>query len=145
MALSFNSQGNLHETVTLTYEEFTTIFGTNSERKQQITNALHFFKIFYRCGCTTVYIDGSFVSKKKCPEDIDICFDITTLDEEKLKKEFPQFFDPNQLGEINRNFKCHIFYFTKNNTFLFDILTEDRDGNRKGIVKLLLNELDNYD
>jgi len=145
MALSFNSQGNLHQTIALTYEEFVTHFGTNPKRMQQITNALRFFKIFFQCGCATVYIDGSFVSKKKYPEDIDLCFDITTLDEEKLKKEFPAFFDPNKLGKIHRDFQCHIFYFTETYTFLLDMLKEDRDGNLKGLVKLDLNDMGNYD
>ncbi|MHA4810493.1 DUF6932 family protein [Flavitalea flava] len=145
MNLSFNSKGYLYQTESLNYDEFIILFGTNHERMQQINNALHFFKIFYRCGCGTVYIDGSFVSKKKYPEDIDMCFDISTLNEERLKNEFPQFFDPNELGKIHKKLKCHIFYFTEKNTFLLDMLKEDRDGNGKGLIKLDLNNLDYYD
>jgi hypothetical protein len=111
MKLSFNSEGNLHQTITLTYEDFTQYFGTNPKRLQQIANALHFFRIFHSCCCQTVFVDGSFVSKKVYPEDIDLCFDLTHVDTEKLETEFPQFSDPNEIGKIHRTTQCHIFHF----------------------------------
>jgi hypothetical protein len=43
MALNFNSKGYLHQTVSLTYEEFVTHFGNNARRKRQIDNAIAFF------------------------------------------------------------------------------------------------------
>ena len=86
MALNFNTQGNLHQTINLTYEEFKQHFGTNSQRMQLLNNALPFFKIFHSCGCTDVYVGGSYVSKKKNPEDIDMCFDISDIKEEKFAK-----------------------------------------------------------
>jgi uncharacterized protein DUF6932 len=89
MKLSFNSQGNLYRNVTLTYEELIQHFGSNPKRLQQITNALHFFQVFHRCDCHVVYVDGSFASLKKYPEDIDLCFDLTFTDTEKIEKEFP--------------------------------------------------------
>jgi hypothetical protein len=146
MKLSFNSQNNLHQTVKLTSKEFHQHFGANPERRQQIANALPIFRIFYRFGCTKVYIGGSFVSKKKYPEDIDICFDVTLVDIEKLKREFPQFFDPNEIGKIHKTLKCHIFYFTKEHKRLLHLLEEDRDGNPKGLVGLSLKDiLTHYD
>lgn len=145
MALNFNSRGFLHQTIGLTYEEFKKHFGTNPKRMQQINNALVFFMIFNSCNCKTVYIDGSFVSKKEYPEDIDLCFDITDLDEEKLKREFPSFFDPNQLGKIHKETKCHILFFSTKDTTLLDLLKKDRDGNPKGLVKLDLKDLKSYD
>ena len=141
MALNFNTQGNLHQTINLTNEEFKQHFGTNSQRMQLLNNALPFFKIFHSCGCTDVYVGGSYVSKKKNPEDIDICFDISDIKQEKIKTMFPQFFDINERGRIRRDLKCHIFVFDKNDTELFDLLKEDRDGNPKGLVKLDLNEI----
>ena len=145
MKISFNTQGNLHQTVTLTYAEFKKYFGVNPGRIEKIKAALQFFKIFHSCGCTTVYIGGSFVSTKKNPEDIDLCFDITAIKEEKLKKEFPNFFDVNERGKIRRDLKCHIFHFDAEDTLLFDLLTEDRDGNLKGLVKINLNDITYHD
>jgi hypothetical protein len=112
----------------------------------QITNALQFFRIFHTCGCQIVYIDGSFVSKKQYPEDIDLCFDLTGIEEEKIKNAFPQFFEPNEIGKIHRELQCHIFYFFENFTRYFDLLQEDRDGYRKGLVRLdIKNILDSHD
>jgi hypothetical protein len=146
MKLSFNSQGNLYQNVTLTYEELIQHFGSNPKRLQQITNALHFFQVFHRCGCHVVYVDGSFASLKKYPEDIDLCFDLTFTDTEKIEKEFPQFFDPNEIGKIHKTLQCHIFHCDKNYTRLLNLLEEDREGNPKGLVKLNLKDiLDYYD
>jgi hypothetical protein len=141
MSLNFNSQGFLHETISLKYEDLTLHFGTNPKRLEQLANALQFFRIFCSCGCEVVYIDGSFVSTKRYPEDIDLCFDINDIDEGKLETEFPQFFDLNEMGRIHRDLHCHIFTFNKKFTRLFDMLSEDREGNAKGFVKLNLKDL----
>jgi hypothetical protein len=145
MELSFNSQGFLHRTITLTYEEFKHFFGTNQLRIQHINNALQFFRIFYSCGCSTVYIGGSFVSKKREPEDIDLCFDLSNIEEGKIKETFPEFFDINKRGRIRRDQKCHLFHFDIEDHELLDFLNKDRDGNQIGLVKLALNEINNYD
>ena len=146
MSLSFNSRGFLHETIPLSYEEFKNHFGTNLRRINQINNALKFIRLFHSCGCQTVFVDGSFVSKKENPEDIDLCFDLTDIDVEKIRKVFPQFFQPNEIGKIHREFQCHIFHFYENFTFYFDLLQEDRNGYRKGLVRLdIKNILDYYD
>ena len=144
MKLNFNTQGFLHETIVLTSKEFEHHFATNPLRKEQIHNALHFFAIFNSCGCQTVYVDGSFASLKMYPGDIDLCFDLTDLDADKLEREFPQFFDPNEIGKIHRSLSCHIFYFDRENQRFLRLLETDRDGNSKGLVKLDLTDLLTY-
>jgi hypothetical protein len=141
MALNFNTQGYLHETIALTYEEFVQHFGTTPYRVEQIQNSIPYFCIFYSCGCGIVYVDGSFVSKKKEPEDIDICFDITGIHEEKIIRYFPKFLNVNERGRIRRELKCHIFTFTQEDTELFDMLNTDRYDNLKGLVILDLKEI----
>jgi hypothetical protein len=145
MSLNYNSKGYLHETISLTYEEFVQHFGTNQQRMEQIQNSLPYFRIFHSCGLRIVYVDGSFVSKKKYPEDIDICFDITGISEERIKSIFPKFLDVNERGRIRRDLKCHIFTFTQEDTELFDRLNTDRDDYPKGLVILDLNEILNHD
>jgi hypothetical protein len=46
MSLNFNSQGFLHQTIPLSWEEINHHFGTNPRRVQQLENALRFFRIF---------------------------------------------------------------------------------------------------
>ena len=143
MKLSFNTNGHLHKNVTLTFNEFEQQFGTTEGRKQKIRNATRYFEIFSSCGCTAVYIGGSFVSTKKNPADIDFCFDISDIDEEKLKKLFPEFFGPNRinkLGEIRRERKCHLFTFDQDDTKFLELLQYGREGNPKGLVKIGLKK-----
>jgi hypothetical protein len=115
--------------------------GTNPTRMRQINNALSFFRVFRSLGCKAVYIDGSFVSKKKYPEDIDLCFDLTGMDMTQFLAEFPKLFDLNEIGKIHRDMQCHIFTFEQSNTTFFDMLSQDRDGNLKGFVKINLKDL----
>ncbi|OQP49312.1 hypothetical protein A4H97_28645 [Niastella yeongjuensis] len=141
MSLSFNSNGHLHKTVELTLEEFEQHFGTNEWRKQKIRNALTLFEILGACGCTTVFIGGSFISTKINPNDIDLCFDLQNIDYDKLEQVFPDFFDHNKIGEIHRNLKCHVLYFDKTNHQFLHMLEKDKDGYPKGLVKINLKDI----
>jgi hypothetical protein len=143
-SLYFNSRGDLYRTIHPAYEKFLNLFATNARRRQMIVNALPFFRIFYSCSVQIVYIGGSFVSTKKLPEDIDLCFDITPIDEIKLRTEFPQFLDPNAIGSIRRDLRCHIFHFDALDREHFDLLSGDREGNPKGLVRLELKEISDY-
>lgn len=143
-SLYFNSGGDLHRTIHPSYQKFLTLFATNPRRRQLLANALPFFHIFYSCNVQVVYIGGSFASTKELPEDIDLCFDITPIDETKLRTEFPQFLDPNAIGSIRRDLQCHIFHFDDVDRDHLDLLSGDRDGNPKGLVKLLLKEIIAY-
>jgi len=145
MKMNFDSRGNLYQTVELTFKQFRKAFGINAGRLNKIDTAITFFKIFSSCGCKTVYIGGSFASTKENPADIDLCFDITPVDLEKLKKKFPEFFDFNKIGEIRKHKACHILFCDTKTTYLLEMLEADRDGNSKGLVKLRLKEGDDYD
>jgi hypothetical protein len=148
MNLRFNTSGNLHENVELSFDDFQKLFGTNPGRKEKIRSAVTFFRIFSSCGCEAVYIGGSFVSKKQNPEDIDLCFDMTKVDNEKLNREFPEFFglnSHNYIGTIRRNLKCHIFIFDEMDTLMLDYLGKDRERNPKGLVKISFKNGFNYD
>lgn len=141
MSLSFNSNGHLHKTVELTLTEFEQHFVRNEWRKERFKNALIFFEIFCACGCSTVFIGGSFVSTKINPDDIDLCFDLQDVDYDKLGEVFPEFFDFNKIGEIQRNFKCHILHFDNANLQYLHMLEKDLDGYQKGLVKINLKEI----
>jgi hypothetical protein len=141
MSISFNSNGHLHKTVELTLEEFEKHFGTNDWRKDRIKNALIFFEAFSTCGCSTVYIGGSFISTKINPDDIDLCFDLQDVDYDKMAEVFPDFFDVNKIGEIRRNLKCHILHFDNNNPKYLLMLQKDLNGDSKGLVKINLKEI----
>jgi hypothetical protein len=41
-------------------------------------------KLLRRAGCSLVYLDGSFVTRKERPGDFDACWDIQGVDEDAL-------------------------------------------------------------
>jgi hypothetical protein len=145
MKFSFNSNGDLHKTIALTFDELYEHFGFNPSRKKKIDAAILFLKLFSSCGCTTAYIGGSFASTKEQPADIDLCFDLKNIDYDKLEQVFPDFFDVNKIGQIRKRLKCHILYFDRESTYLFEMLETDREGYPKGLIKLNLKDIDSYD
>ena len=46
-----------------------------------------------RAGCSTIYLNGSFVTEKKFPNDYDVCWNTFDVDEEKLDPVFLDFSD----------------------------------------------------
>lgn len=145
MKVGFNTNGNLHKTIELTFDELYEHFGTNPSREKKIDTAILFLKLFSSCGCTTAYIGGSFASTKARPADIDLCFDLRKVDYCKLEQVFPDFFDFIKLGAIRKNLECHILFFDQESTYLLDMLQADREGFPKGLIKLNLKDIDSYD
>lgn len=80
MNFSFNTQGNLHQTIELSIEDLYQHFESTPYRKKLLYNAIQFIQLFSSCGCTTAYIGGSFASSKSKPEDVDLCFDLRKVD-----------------------------------------------------------------
>ena len=148
MDLAFDKNGNLRNDVALSFEELLKYFGKNTIRKELIKNALIFFHLFSSCGCTTVYIGGSFASTKRHPNDIDLCFDDSSIDDKKLEKKLPEYLGPfkfKKISEIRRTLKCHVFTVDKDYTKLFHLLQKDKNGNPKGLIKIILKEGIDYD
>ena len=69
MSLSYQENGNLvpgkHE---MAVEEFIKVFGYNKHRAKLIEGFKKAIAELKEVGCKTIYIDGSFVSKKNKPK-----------------------------------------------------------------------------
>lgn len=138
----FNEHGNLHETITLNYESFKKIFGYNEPRRRIIESALVFFKLFKSVGCRTIYITGSFLSKKQIPGDIDICIDASNLDYRALLKKDPEFLTGKNIETIKKEHKCHFAaFFDSGSRHILNNYKKDRQGNPRGFVLLDLNDI----
>ena len=146
MKIKFNQAGNLHENHTLTYAEFVKEFGFNESRIGKLKRLIIFLKILNSLGCTTVYIAGSFVTKKEFPNDIDLCVDITGIDYVKLKKQYPEFLEQKGIDKIIKEHKIHFaLFFDFGSTEYLDWFRKDRDDNQRGLIKINLNDINNYD
>jgi hypothetical protein len=139
MIPAFNSDGNLPPGVHwATWQEFAARFGTTPHRQQLLKGLKSALDSLSKAGCQTVYIDGSFVTKKGNPNDFDGCWDLTGVD--------PSLLDPILLLLDDKRvaqkakYKGELFPASwaadgVGNTYL-DFFQIDRDGNPKGIVAI---------
>lgn len=58
----------------LTLEEFEQLFVYNYRRREIYTGFLKLIEIFRQIECTHLYTDGSYVTQKPHPGDIDVCW-----------------------------------------------------------------------
>ena len=146
MKIKFAKNGNLHDSQTLTYGEFKKAFGFNESRIEKIKRILIFLKILKSLKCTSVYIVGSFVSIKEFPNDIDICVDATGIDYVELLKEYPDFLESKGIEKIKKEHYVHFAaFFDFGSPEILDWFKKDRDGNPRGLVKMYLKDIDDYD
>jgi hypothetical protein len=94
MIPTFNSRGVLplgeHET---TMEEIESRFGFTEDRKRQMIGLKEAMKNLEGAGVRQVWIDGSFVTKKPNPGDVDGCWDPVGVDPDLLDPVFLDFTD----------------------------------------------------
>jgi len=95
-------------------------------------------------GCKHVYVDGSFVTSKERPNDIDVCWDVHGVDVRNLEPVFLDF--SNQRAAQKARFMSEFFPAdlpegVSGRTFLEFFQIEKNTGNAKGIILLDLEEL----
>ena len=138
-----NLSPGIHE---LSFGAFFQEYGLNKRRKDLITGLLKAAAALKDCGCSILYVDGSFVSKKIDPGDYDACYDPSGMDFAKMFKKYPVFFD-NSPGRKNLKlvYGGELFSTTAlaapPRSFFLEFFQRDRDGWPKGIIKLNLKEL----
>jgi hypothetical protein len=80
-----------------TVEEFRSRFVYNIQRQEIFDGLMKLMNDLRTIGCNVIYIDGSYVTKKRWPGDADVCYDYFT--------------DPDYL-EFARN-KLPVLFMTK--------------------------------
>ena len=98
-----------------------------------------------RAGCRTVYINGSFVTRKRVPNDFDVCWDEDGVDPGALDPVLLTF-DPGRatqkakyLGEL---FPASVISGAGGLSFLEFFQTDKETGKPKGIVAIDLGGLE---
>jgi hypothetical protein len=144
MSLTFQDNGNLPKGVlVMTIDEFELKFGFNDYRKKLIVGLKLGISHLKNCGCKTIYIDGSFVTKKEFPGDFDACWDATGVDINKLKREYGIILD--FLNERANQKSLYLGEFfpaqapADHSLIYFHFFQKDKDNNPKGIVQINLN------
>jgi len=145
MVPPFDSDGNLPPGVhSVTWQEFVRRFGTSSHRRRLLAGLKAALDALRAAGCRTVYIDGSFVTAKRVPNDFDACWDIDGVDPALLDPILLTF-DNSQaaqkakyLGEL---FPTQFHEGGSGTTFLEFFQIDKESGNPKGIIALDLRRL----
>lgn len=142
----YDKRGNLPPGVhPATWEEIINRYGYNTERRKQLKGlkaALDNLKV---AGCKKAYLDGSFITKKKDPDDYDLCWEPKGVDDRLIDPLFilTRFVLPPRKEQRAKYFGEILI--TLNHPAVFDMLNyfqlDDRTGDRKGIISIDLDQL----
>jgi len=126
------------------WDEFMARFGTNSHRKMLLAGLKRALDALRVANCSTVYIDGSFVTAKEFPGDFDACWNMEGVVAERLDPVLLNFDNlraaqkAKYRGEL---FPAHWPADSSGRVFLeFFQVDKERDG-LKGIIELDLRRL----
>lgn len=143
MIPDFDADGNLPSGIyTATLAEIEDKFTYNLKRRGHFEHLKLLIEDLRTIGCSNIYIDGSFITSKLLPKDIDICWDSGGVDLSIAKKMMPILWDfSNARYEQQKRYHADIFpadCMEGLSSLLFlDFFQQDKKtGNAKGIIKL---------
>ena len=129
------------------WADMTSRFGTTGHRRALLGGLLRGTRILISCGCTGIYVDGSFVTSKTCPSDFDCCWEMQGVDLAALKKKESAFFSFANKRAVQRAkffgefFPAKHFADSHQRTFLDFFQQDSHTGLAKGIIKVDLDTL----
>ncbi len=117
------------------------VFATNPRRRDLFSGLVSALHLLRRAGCSTVFIDGSYVTGKPNPGDFDACWDPTGVDGSALDPRFLDF--KNSRAGQKAAFKGEFFPSAMMCSDVGKVFVEffqvDRfTGKRKGIVSIAI-------
>ena len=110
-------------------------FSTNEHRAKLFAGFLSLAEALQGAGCSTIYLDGSFVTEKQNPKDYDGCWDPTGVQFAKLDPVLLNF--DNQRAAQKAKYLGEMFPAmtgVPGKTFLDFFQIEKTTGQRKGII-----------
>jgi hypothetical protein len=133
-----NLPPGIHEA---TWDEITQRFSGTMRRRELLDGLKRSIDELRKAGCRRVYIDGSFISRKRNPNDFDACWETNGVDETRL--------DPVLLDFANERAAQKMRYggewflatqpLTTSGRRALDFFQRDkRTGAPKGIIALTL-------
>lgn len=143
MELRYNQFGNLEPgTYEMEWDEFKNVFGISAHRCWLIEGMEFAIDDLKTIGCTAIYIDGSFVTKKIVPTDYDLCWEDTGISLVEVKEKCYPLVDGGwKMQKIKERYRgdvapaSNIADMKKCINFL-GYYTEDKQGRNKGIIKV---------
>lgn len=143
MALTYLKNGSLEPGLhQLSFEELTKEYGYTMHRIQLLYGlklAVNDLKV---CGCSKIFIDGSFVTRKYTPNDYDACWSERGVDIGLLQRQSPLFFDfdnhrANQKGYYKGEwFPADTPAQINPIVIYLNFFQRDRENDAKGIITI---------
>lgn len=143
---AFDERGNLppgiHEA---TWADLVSHFGSGAARQALLTGLGRALEVLASAGCRRVWLAGSFVSDVEAregrpPGDVDVCWDLEGVDVARLASLAPELHPLlGETGARRRRFGGDYFPVVEPLALgQLEAFQFDRDGERKGIVLLVL-------
>ena len=127
-----------------TWREFVSRFGINPRRRQLMAGLRAALDNLKAAGCKTVYLDGSFVTRKEVPNDFDACWEEAGVDPAALDPVLLTF-DPGRVTQkakyMGELFPASAVADGDGFSFLEFFQTDRETGRPKGIVAIDLGGL----
>ena len=142
MIPEFDSRGLLPKGIyRANWQEIVKRFGGNRQRSQLLRGLKEALDLLRDAGCRRVYLDGSFVTEKQSPNDVDVCWDVDGVDPMSLDSVFFEFDN----GRAAQKAKYGAEFFPAQapqhlKTFLDFFQIDKESGEAKGIIELLLDD-----
>ena len=141
----FNANGNLPPGLhRVTLEEIRIHFTWNAKRKRLLGGLIRALKNLAQAGVKKVWIDGSFVTDKNEPVDIDGCWEYhPSVDVDRLDKVFLDLNPPRT--SMKKKYGVDFLISTRSlldgqGKTVLEFFQQDRDGNQKGILLVEIGE-----
>jgi hypothetical protein len=145
MIVEFDDRGNLPPGIHhATWAEIVTCYATNTRRRELLDGLLDGLRSLKTSGCTTAYLDGSFVTAKEHPGDFDACWESAGVALDRLDPELRDFSDARsaQKARYGGEFFPADWPAQPDGTTFLDYFQRDRDtGQPKGIIAIDLGGL----
>lgn len=126
------------------WSEIVTRFGGNGQRRALLHGLRRALEALRAAGCTTAYLDGSFVTAKGTPGDYDLCWSIVGVDVNALDPVLLMFdhgrraMKAKYMGDL---FPAEVPEGASGRVFLEFFQIDKQTGNAKGILMIDLRGL----
>ncbi len=141
MIPTFDSDGYLPKGEHLAkMEEFITSFAYNETRKELLGHLKRFIIDIKSVGCRVIYIDGSYVTAKEEPDDIDLCWEDKGVNYDVAEMKMPILADTDKM-KLEYNMHIYPARFTvegSDQIFLHFFQQIKHTKIPKGIIKILI-------
>jgi hypothetical protein len=145
MGIAFNEAGRLPPGIHwVAWRDLASSLGFTPRRVHLLSGLKEAIRLLKRAGCRTIYVDGSFVTKKPQPMDFDACWAIDGVDPDRLDSVFLDFSDARAAQKARFGgefFPADLSEGMTGKTFLEFFQTDKETGAPKGIVALDLRRV----